>query len=261
MGEIYIEDKSVAIPGELLAEGMDIIPGMGAYRQNDKIYANRVGLVSINGRAIKLIPLSGPYKPRRDDVIICKVFDIAMSGWRVNTNTGYPAMVNVRDATNSFISKGADLSRILNIGDYLVGKVTQVTGQNLIDISMRGPGLRKLRGGQILRFSSTKFPRFIGRAGSMVSMLKRATNCHITVGQNGLIWISGEPDKEVIVKKAIAIIEAEAHTSGLTERIKLFLEENGAVVEDVEESQENNNSDDSQDSDEEYDSEDEDEDK
>ncbi|MFT4313058.1 MAG: exosome complex RNA-binding protein Rrp4 [Candidatus Woesearchaeota archaeon] len=230
MGEIYIEDKTVAVPGELLAEGMDVIPGAGAYRLGEKVYANRVGLVSVNGRSLKLIPLSGKYKPKRDDVIICEVFDIFMNGWRVRTNTGYDAVLNVRDASNSFIQKGANLTKILNIGDKLVVKVTQVTSQNLIDVTMRGSSLKKLYGGQFLQFSPNKFPRFIGRSGSMVSMIKRATDCQIIVGQNGLIWVRGEPEKEVIVRQAIEIIEKEAHTSGLTERIRLFLEEKGCSV-------------------------------
>ncbi len=230
MGEIYVEEKTIATPGELLAEGMDVIPGFGAYRQEEKVYANRVGLVSIQGRSIKLTPLSGKYRPKRDDVIICQVFDIFMNGWRVRTNTGYDAVLNVRDASNSFITKGSNLSKILQIGDWVVVKVAQVTSQNLIDVTMRSQGLRKLHGGQILRFSPNKFPRFIGRAGSMVSMIKRATGCQITVGQNGLIWVNGEPQKEVVVKQAIAIIESEAHTSGLTDRIKKFLEENDCVV-------------------------------
>ncbi len=233
MGEIYVEEKTVVAPGELLAEGMDVIPGSGAYRLEEKVYANRVGLVSINGRSLKLIPLSGKYKPKRDDVIICQVFDIFMNGWRVRTNTGYDAQLNVRDASNSFITKGSDLSKIVAIGDWVIVKVAQVTSQNLIDVTMRGPGLRKIFGGQILSFSPNKFPRFIGRAGSMVSMIKRATDCQIIVGQNGLIWINGEPNKEVIVRQVIKIIESEAHTSGLTQRIKEFLEEKGCVVKDA----------------------------
>ncbi|HLP79753.1 MAG TPA: exosome complex RNA-binding protein Rrp4 [Acidobacteriota bacterium] len=225
--ELFVQEKDVTVPGELLAKGMDYLPGPGAFRKGDEIYANRVGLVSLNGRAIRLIPLCGPYMPKKDDVIICKVIDITLSGWRLDTHSAYPAMLNVRDATNSFVTKGADLTRILSIGDYICCQVFNVTTQKLIDVSLRGPGLRKLPVGQILTFSPNKFPRIIGRQGSMVSMIKHATNCQIVVGQNGWIWLSGEPAMEVIAVEAIRMIEEFAHISGLTDRMKSFLESKG----------------------------------
>jgi len=231
MSEIVVEEKAIATPGEVLANGMDIIPGNGTYRKDDMILANRIGLVSINGRSIKLIPLAGPFMPKRDDVIICKVTDITLNVWRLDTNSAFNAMLNVRDATNSFVKKSDDLRRILKIGDYIAARIFQVSTQKLIDVSLKGPGLRRLGGGQIIKYSPNKFPRIIGRAGSMVSMIKRATGCQIIVGQNGLIWLTGEPEAEVIAKEAIKTVEQYAHTSGLTDRIKTFLESKGLTVE------------------------------
>jgi exosome complex component RRP4 len=55
------------------------------------------------------------------------------------------------------------------------------------------------------------------------------TNAQITVGQNGRIIISANTlEAENLVKRAIRKIEAEAHTSGLTDRIREFLEEEKA---------------------------------
>ena len=70
-------------------------------------------------------------------------------------------------------------------------------------------------------------PRVIGKEGSMVILIKQATGCNVMVGQNGLIWIDGEPEAEVIAEKAILKINAEAHLSGLTDRIKEFLDKSG----------------------------------
>ena len=58
MSKILIDDKSIAVPGETLAIGMEVLPGLGTYREGEKIVANRLGLASIEGRAVKLIPLS-----------------------------------------------------------------------------------------------------------------------------------------------------------------------------------------------------------
>jgi len=226
MEKLLVKEKDIVAPGEVLAEGMDNLPGVGTYRDGQKILAGRLGLVYMDGRAIKLIPLSGRYAPKRDDTIICKVTDISFSGWRVDTNSAYPAMLSIKDATSDFIAKGADLTQYYNIGDYIVVKIINVTSQKLVDVTTKGPGLQKLKGGRIIEVSPHKVPRIIGKQGSMVSMLKQATNCRIVVGQNGLIWIEGEPDKELLVERTIRKIEKESHLTGLTDSIQKFLEKN-----------------------------------
>jgi exosome complex component RRP4 len=51
-------------------------------------------------------------------------------------------------------------------------------------------------------------------------MLKQETGCQITVGQNGVILVSGKsPEDEQLAVMAIRKIGEEAHTSGLTDRI------------------------------------------
>jgi exosome complex component RRP4 len=221
---LTVENKQIAVPGETLAQGMDYLPGEGAIREGENLIASRMGLVNIDGRAVKVIPLSGIYLPKRDDVIICKVIDVLMSGWRVDINSAYSAMLPLKDASAEYIPKGADLRRFFDLGEYLIAVVTNVTSQKLVDISMRGPGLWKIRGGRIINVTPCKVPRIIGKQGSMVSMIKEATGAKITVGQNGVVWIQCEdPEKELIAVNTIRKIEKEAHISGLTERIKEYL--------------------------------------
>jgi exosome complex component RRP4 len=93
---------------------------------------------------------------------------------------------------------------------------------------MKGVGLNKLKGGRIINVASNKVPRIVGKQGSMVSMIKDATKCNISVGQNGLVWINGTPDGELLAVKAIRKIEEESHLSGLTDRVKEFLDKNKA---------------------------------
>jgi exosome complex component RRP4 len=46
------------------------------------------------------------------------------------------------------------------------------------------------------------------------------------VGQNGCIWFKGNNfEDEFLVLQAIEKIDREAHTTGLTDRVKEFLEE------------------------------------
>lgn len=226
MSDIKINDKEIAVPGETLAVGMDVLPGSGTYREGEKIMANRLGLAAIDGRTIKLIPLSGRYMPKTGDTIICKVIDVGFNGWRLDTNSAYSAMLSMKDATSEFIQRGANLTQYYDLGDYIVCKIVNVTSQKLIDVTMKGPGLRKLKGGRIIEVDSNKVPRIIGKQGSMVMMVKDATKCNISVGQNGLIWIDGEPMNELLAIQTISKIEKESHMSGLTEKIKEYLEKN-----------------------------------
>ncbi|MBI2558304.1 RNA-binding protein [Candidatus Woesearchaeota archaeon] len=224
MSKIIVKDKEISVPGETLAIGMDTLPGAGTYREGERIVANRLGLVMIDGRTIKLIPLSGRYIPKTGDTIICKVIDVGFNGWRLDTNSAYSAMMSLKDATSEFIARGANLTQYYDLGDYIVCKIVNVTSQKLIDVSMKGPGLRKLKGGRVIEVDPNKVPRIIGKQGSMVIMIKDATKCSITVGQNGLIWIDGEPMNELLAIQTIRKIEKESHLSGLTDKIKEFLE-------------------------------------
>lgn len=224
MSEIKVKDREIVAPGEELAVGMDFIPSKGAYRLGESIYAQELGLVQIDGRAIKLVPVSGAYVPKVDDTIIVKISDITMSGWRADTRSAYSGMIGLKEGSKDFIQRGADLTKYFNVEDYAVAKVIQVTSQKLVDLTTNGPGLRKLRGGQIFEIGCKKVPRVIGKQGSMVSMIKEMTGCYITVGQNGRVWINGNPKAQVLAVETIKKIEKEAHIAGLTDKIKAYLE-------------------------------------
>lgn len=222
--KLLVQEKNIAVPGEVLAEGFGFLPGFGTYRDGDVVRAQRLGLASIEGKVIRLIPLSGNYSPKLNDKIVGRVVDVLMTGWRLDINSPYSAVLTLKDATSEFVARGADLTQFYKLGDYIVTKIVNVTSQKLIDVSMKGPGLRKLQGGRVFSVNSQKVPRIIGKGGSMVMMIKEATGCNIIVGQNGWVWLEGEPANEVIAFNTIKKIEESSHTSGLTEVIKAHLE-------------------------------------
>lgn len=234
MGELIAQEKTVVVPGQVIAKGMDFLPSNGTYRKGDEVIANRLGILSVEGKVLKTIQISGRYIPQKGDTIIGKVEDILMSGWRFDINSPYSAVLPLKDASFDYIQKGADLTKYFRLEDYAMAKITNVTSQNLIDITVKGPGLKRLRGGRILRVSPHKVPRIIGKKGSMVSMIKRATDCKILVGQNGLVWIEGQPEMESITVLALKKIQAESHIPGLTDRIHKFLEEKTGKKVDLE---------------------------
>jgi exosome complex component RRP4 len=60
----------------------------------------------------------------------------------------------------------------------------------------------------------------------MITMLKKETGTDIIPGQNGVILVIGRnPDNERTAVEAIYMIEREAHTTGLTDRVKAMIVE------------------------------------
>ncbi len=221
---LKVKEKEIVVPGEVLASGMGYLPGFGTYREGDELKAAKLGLVHLDRKVIKIVPLSGRYFPKRGDTIIGKVFDILMTGWRLETNSAFSGLLPLKESGTGYVPKGSDLSQYFGVGDYIVVQITQVTSQMLIDLSARGPGLRKLKGGRIIKVNPTKVPRIIGKQGSMVSMIKNSTGCRVIVGQNGVVWIDGEPKNEFIAVEAIRMIEEKSYQAGLTDQVKAFLE-------------------------------------
>ena len=103
--KMLVDDKSVVTPGEVIAEGMEFFPGVGTYRHEDKILANQLGLLTVEGKVLKTTPLAGRYLPSRNDVVIGRVIDILMSGWRIDMHCPYSAVLPLKDATFDFIKK------------------------------------------------------------------------------------------------------------------------------------------------------------
>ena len=224
MGDLKVKDKEIVVPGEILATGMDFLPAGGAFRENESLISSQVGIVTVEGRLVKVVPLNSVYLPKRGDMVIGKVMDISASCWYIDIGFANEGVLPLRDGSYEYIPRGADLYHYYNHGDYVVAEILSMN-RGKPDLTMKGPGLRKLNGGRIVYINTAKIPRLIGKQGSMVSMIKQKTDCRIVAGQNGTIWVSGaDPVKEAIAVEAIKMIEENAHKSGLTDEIQKFLD-------------------------------------
>ncbi len=223
--KLLFEDGSVVVPGDVLAEGMEYLPSNGTHRQEDKIVASRMGSLNVEGNVLKIIPLSARYFPKEDDMVVGEIIDIMSSGWRVDINGPYSAVLSLKDASFKYIKREEDLTKYFDLGELVATKITKVTTQNLVDVTMKGNNLRKLKGGRVVEVNPSKIPRLIGKRGSMVSMMKKATDCQIVIGQNGLVWLKGDVEMENLLIEVIKKVARETHISGLTEDVKDLLEE------------------------------------
>ena len=217
---LYFENREIVTPGELLAEG-NYIAGNNTYKDGSKIYASRLGLVEYEEHVVQVIALNTVYIPSVGDQVIGKIEDVSIFGWTVDINSPYKAILRATDALNKpFKQQKDELTNFLDIGDLIFAKI--IAFDRTIDpiLTIKEPGLGKITQGQLIKVPPAKIPRIIGRKASMINMLKRETKCRITVGQNGIVLISGSsPGDERLAIMAIEKIVREAHTSGLTDRI------------------------------------------
>jgi len=217
---LFYENRQIVTPGDLLAEG-DYVAGNNTYKHDSKIYASRLGLVEYKGKNVQVVALNNFYVPSIGDLVIGKIVEVNLHGWTVDINSPYSAILKASEAFNKqFRPQKDELSEFLDINDLILAKVIAFDRARDPSLTIREPELGKISYGQIVKVSPAKIPRIIGRKGSMITMLKNETNCNITVGQNGLILISGKNrEDERIAISAIKKIEQEAHTSGLTDRV------------------------------------------
>lgn len=229
MGKLNVKPREIVVPGEPLAEGLEYLPSGGTYRENENIYASKLGIVEIDGKIIKVIPLTGVYIPSKDDRVIGKVIDFGFSDWYVDIGSPYPANLRMSEVVTGYVDlMKTDLSKYLDIGDIIFTKILNISKSKFIQLTMKDIGLKKLSDGKIIKIIPYKVPRVIGKQGSMINLIKEKTNCEIIVGQNGWIWIKGKnTEDELLATKVIYLIESESHLSGLTEKIKQMLDRRG----------------------------------
>lgn len=223
--ENYTEEpakkRRVVIPGEIIVSGEDFLPSEGARREGNDVVASRFGLAEEAGRVVRVIPITGAFVPRRNNVVLGRVVDITFYGWLVDIDCASSGFLPV-DESPRFINKN-EMDQFLAIGDVVAAKIFSVKPKG-IDLTMKGKGLGKLEDGFMFRVSPTRVPRVIGKEGSMINLIKERTGCNITVGQNGWIWVKGQStEQEVRARKVIEFITEKIHSSGLTEKVEEML--------------------------------------
>lgn len=215
------QTREIVVPGDVLdASGMK--PGENAYVLDGKVRASVMGVRNVFQNTVGVIPLRGCYMPSSGDTVIGVIVDIGPSNWLVDIGAPYPAPLHVNEVP--WKVEFGDTSRYLSIGYVVLLKVLSVDESKKIQVTMKDSGLRRIEGGRLVKISHSKVSRVIGKSGSMISMLKNMTDCRITVGQNGMIWVDGDDENADVAVEAIKLIEEKAQSGNLTDRVKEFIE-------------------------------------
>lgn len=221
-------DRKVVIPGEMIVEGDEYLPGDNTEKRDGKIYSLRYGLCEESRNLIRVIPLSGAYEPRRGNIVIGKVENILGNGWLIDIGCADFAFLNIMEVPR-YVNKDA-MEEVLAIGDMVLCKIWSI-GKRGIDLSLKNRGSRRIDEGIIFNVNPNKVPRIIGKEGSMVKIIKQGTACDVTVGQNGTVLIRGDSiEDELLAKEAVLFVVRKSFISGLTDVVVNWFKEKGKNI-------------------------------
>jgi len=216
-----LNKRQIIIPGDVLSEDVSIA-GDGTYVRDGKVYASLYGILSERNK-IRVVPLSGKYIPARGDIVIGIVKEVTFSNWIVDIGSPYDGLLHISEYPRRINSE--DMSKHLKVGETILTQVKELDPMMKVELTMRNRKLKPIRSGRIFELSPSKIPRLIGHGGSMISLIKKKTNCSITAGENGRVWINGDDCNIDFAIDAITKIEQESHIPGLTDRLSDFFED------------------------------------
>ena len=221
-----MDKKKIVIPGELLSQNPSL-SGSGTYISGGNVYASVCGILVEKGK-ISVHPLSGPYIPKKNDIIIGYTTVITSSNWIFDIGCPYEGLLHVTEYPQRVPSD--EMKQHFDIGDTVLLKVVDVNSEMKIELTYKDPVCRKLTKGRLHEVSSSKVSRIIGRSGAMISMLKAKTCCEIFVGGNGRIWMNGNSEDLDILMRALLKIENDAQLPGLTDLTSEFIDLQYAAI-------------------------------
>ncbi|AFS80331.1 exosome complex RNA-binding protein Rrp4 [Candidatus Nitrosopumilus koreensis AR1] len=222
------DKRKYVIPGDVVTTG-PFRPEQNVILEGNKIISTTIGISEIYDDSVRVIPLTGKYIPKINDLVIGKVNSHTSLSWELDINSCYVGFLPAQDVFGRDFSAHADeLATKLKTGDLVAARIANFdrTRDPLVSISDRDLG--KIDSGDLVEISPSKVPRLIGKKGSMIQMIEEATDAAITIGQNGWVVVSCEsPEGLLKAKKAIQMVNEQAHVANLTDQVKEMLDKKG----------------------------------
>ncbi len=216
--------KRYVIPGDKIVEG-NYRPLMNVIKNGNYLISTRVGIAEAGKEGVKVIPLSGVYIPRVNDLVIGKVVDRSSLSWDIDINSCFFAHLPAQDVFGRDFSPARDdMGRQLSIGDLIIARIVSFDRTRDPMLTVQDKDLGKIPYGEFIKISPTRVPRLIGKRGSMIQTIEQATLTRVIIGQNGIVVVTGRDiDGLSLAVKAIKMVEEESHTNNLTQKVKTLL--------------------------------------
>jgi exosome complex component RRP4 len=216
--------RRYVIPGDVIVTG-PLRPEQNVYQDGDRIISTCIGISEIFENAVRVIPLTGVYVPKANDLVIGKVVGTSPLSWEFDINSCFIGFLPAQDVFGRDYSPTKDeLKQRLNIGDLVAARVANFDRSRDPLLTVQDRDLGKIESGELIEIAPSKVPRLIGKRGSMIQTIEMATKAIITIGQNGWIVVSCDnPEGLLKAIEAIKMVDDLAHTPNLTERVKSML--------------------------------------
>src|ERR671923_1887288 len=216
--------RRYVIPGDKIAEG-NFRPLMNVIKSDNALIATRIGIAETGRDGVKVIPLSGVYIPRVNDLVIGKIIDHSSLSWEVDINSCFSAHLPAQDVFGRDFSPARDdMGKHFAIGDMITARVMAFDRTRDPMLTVQDRDLGKIPRGELLKISATRVPRLIGKRGSMIQTIAQATQTRVLIGQNGIVVVTGRnPEGIILAVRGIRKVGEEAHPANLTPRLKMPL--------------------------------------
>ena len=217
--------KRYVLPGDVITTAPLRLHG-NVVLEGKRILSTAIGLSDVSYDSVRVIPLSGIYLPKVDDLVIGLIKYIHGNSWFADINSCYEGMLLAKDVFGRGSNATLDeMKSSLDKSDLILARIANSDRTREPLLSISGQNLGKIDSGELVKTSPTKAPHLIGKHGSMIQTIEASTNATITIGQNGLIVL--KCDDSTGLKKAVESIKMmnEAlHNTNLEQKIQNILD-------------------------------------
>lgn len=210
-GSRSVRGQTLVVPGEDLGESEGQEAGHGVLSISGRLKAIKQGIIRKKGDLVSVEPKHTRYMPRPGDLVIGFIEGCTNNIWFIELGAPFNAILPMSLGPGK-VDFGGTRS-VMDVGDAVLCRIQEVEETHSSVVTMKGMGLRKIRSGTIEEIDPHLLGRLIGKGGESLRRLKEDTECRIVVADNGRMWIDGEFEGILEVRKRLFELSASVKGS------------------------------------------------
>ena len=155
--------KRHVLPGDFITTAPLRLHG-NVVLDGKRVISTAIGLSDVSTDSVRVIPLTGVYLPKIDDLVIGIIQYISGNSWVADINSCYQGMLLGQDVfgRGSYPTTSEMKERLVK-GDIIFARIANSDRQREPLISIADKNLGKIDSGEFVKISPTKIPRLIGK--------------------------------------------------------------------------------------------------
>ena len=205
-GSRSVRGQALVVPGEDLGDSEGQEAGHGVLSISGRLKAIKQGIIRKKGALVSVEPKHTRYMPRPGDLVIGFIEGCTNNIWFIELGAPFNAILPMSLGPGK-VDFGGTRS-VMDVGDAVLCRIQEVEETHSSVVTMKGMGLRKIRSGIIEEIDPHLLGRLIGKGGESLRRLKEDTECRVVVADNGRMWIDGEFEGILEVRKRLFEVSA-----------------------------------------------------